>query len=178
LTQERRFVTRLTVILLKARGAFVVQHGRCAGDGNAGQIGARSDAIAVVSTSTRYARCSSGICPQSTWNAGSGSGLILAASFVEREPPEIAVPCWCAICQGPVAWGWQCSTVVTLPGPDSRWAFILGRQRPAQLQSCGSSIRLSLMKPVVALDRKYRPIWLWCHCGSLPCVATLLCMER
>jgi hypothetical protein len=85
-------------------------------------------------------------------------------------------------CDKTVTYGWQFSTVVTLPETPSSWTYVLDQQRvstqmtPAQvafvqLQQMG---RLLPEQTIAVLDRGYNSAWLWYQCSTLGLKGTLI----
>lgn len=85
-------------------------------------------------------------------------------------------------CDKPVTYGWQFSTLVTLPQTPGSWTYVLDQQRvstdttPAQValeqlarlcQSCQAHI-------IGVLDRAYDATWLWCQLSDLPLQGCLI----
>jgi len=74
-----------------------------------------------------------------------------------------------------ITFGWQFSTVVVLPEPNSSRTFILDQQRitseTTAIQTAVEQLRQLAgqvpQKTVALLDRGYDATWLWCQCSDL-----------
>ena len=78
-------------------------------------------------------------------------------------------------CKKPITFGWQFSTVVTLPEEASSWTYQLDQQRVTS-QTTAIEVACTQIKglipylpknAILVLDRGYDANWLWCQCSAL-----------
>lgn len=87
----------------------------------------------------------------------------------------------------PVTYGWQFSTVVSLPEKPSGWTYVLDQRRVStattalkarSLAIVGNCWAVAPSETIVLLDRGYDSAWLWCQLSVLPLQGSLIRLKN